>query len=825
MKKTCESGDKIKQHSLSSLMLLIVAISAIIISSKPELLAQVIRNTQINPLAEESDFNFVQIKTKAIEEANSKIGLINSLQLQCNAADLQNECQELQRFKNTLETNKQRLLNVNGEEIFELTHDNVEMNNDLPIAQVKARLELPGKIALLSSGLEQLSQYDSKLPSSDRQKLGNVRTKISQTKNSLARLSAKQKFTSGANNVKQFVKNNERNLKDADAALKKLKQRTDMATAQPLIKEARKTLLEIQVQTKILSAIEAQTASPLTANVVNIRARLPGQITLAPIKILVLATHWTNEPSNVESGSTLRRKLNTTSLAFREFFYNRRQVNFDLCEITPDMEQPATYSETVNTMIQLCDSSVDFTRYDYLYFYPLGNGGAAMDHFDFETDDGAISICGGFEIGRISRRTIMHEIGHCMKLRHAKSYDCGSVTWSSATCSDREYGDAFDLMGSYETYGHYNAAHKKKLGVLGDVITVAQESNNITAIISALETASSTTTRPKAIKIPVNKPRCTDLYIEYRKPVTNYSGDNIYEGLAVHCVTYENDTARHINTRLLDCTPNSRTERDFFDAMLTVGNSCTINFETVNYSITFQPLSSNRAQVNIRAISLVQIPQRVAASQPTLYLVCVEDDGGSNAQMGSTVRLVDSTNTVRQQISDSCTDETSILETTCNSRNNSNDRFLNTVINCSSLATNEVCIDPDDDGARPAYCGPAAMALPDLTIQSVAFNASRGGTPIITIANTGNVPATLRGPVIEERFMAGIGENLYPVLIAGNSASGALNAGETRTVYSDNAPPESATLLRVTIDLSHAIAELSEDNNVLEVQIPTTMEQ
>lgn len=53
--------------------------------------------------------------------------------------------------------------------------------------------------------------------------------------------------------------------------------------------------------------------------------------------------------------------------------------------------------------------------------------------------------------------TITHEFGHNLRLNHASSVDCLSIT---KTCDPDEYGDIFDTLGSFERPYNLNAPHR-----------------------------------------------------------------------------------------------------------------------------------------------------------------------------------------------------------------------------------------------------------------------------------------------------------------------------------------------------------------------------
>jgi hypothetical protein len=72
--------------------------------------------------------------------------------------------------------------------------------------------------------------------------------------------------------------------------------------------------------------------------------------------------------------------------------------------------------------------------------------------------------------GMLSRRTVVHELGHAAGLSHAASISCtdatGAPTVISSTCTVNDYGDPSDAMGGSLYVGHFSAVQKNRLGWL-----------------------------------------------------------------------------------------------------------------------------------------------------------------------------------------------------------------------------------------------------------------------------------------------------------------------------------------------------------------------
>jgi Gametolysin peptidase M11 len=70
--------------------------------------------------------------------------------------------------------------------------------------------------------------------------------------------------------------------------------------------------------------------------------------------------------------------------------------------------------------------------------------------------------------GELTRKLVAHELGHTYGLGHAKSWDC-----VAKTCTETEYGDPYDTMGSGQ--GDFNAFEKTQLGWITSTLTAARD--------------------------------------------------------------------------------------------------------------------------------------------------------------------------------------------------------------------------------------------------------------------------------------------------------------------------------------------------------------
>jgi hypothetical protein len=211
---------------------------------------------------------------------------------------------------------------------------------------------------------------------------------------------------------------------------------------------------------------------------------------------------------------------------------------------TCDIE--AMRSASVNAAVQ---AGVDITRYHRVIlivpYQPeqcnidaLGQVGGGL----WETPAGLVWMSFVWEhdetdLERLAY-VLMHEYGHNLGLDHSNALNCGTTPIATSGCQSMEYGDWYDVMGTF--LGHFNAAWKDKLGWLtaSDVITVTTSGSYT---IGPLETPSGG--MPKALKIQ----RAPDdyMYVEYRQPIgfdsafvaAQWQNGSIYDGALVHLHT------------------------------------------------------------------------------------------------------------------------------------------------------------------------------------------------------------------------------------------------------------------------------------------------
>lgn len=195
---------------------------------------------------------------------------------------------------------------------------------------------------------------------------------------------------------------------------------------------------------------------------------------------------------------------------------------------------------------------------------------------------------------------VTHEVGHGLGLWHANGYDCGSTTLDtasmgqSATCTHKEYGNPFDIMGDQRGYGfHTNAFYKEMMGWLdGTNMITATASGNYT--LAPYEN----TTGKKAVKIQLAN-GTAPYYVEWRQStgfdsmLSNSTISSNKNGLIITRAYSDSMQLPYNQARMLDARATSSLWTD--DIKTTSFNSTTGTFSDPRTGVTIGPITSKTA--------------------------------------------------------------------------------------------------------------------------------------------------------------------------------------------------------------------------------------
>lgn len=212
------------------------------------------------------------------------------------------------------------------------------------------------------------------------------------------------------------------------------------------------------------------------------------------------------------------------------------------------------------------DAGIDLTGYQHLiYNFP---------HQSSCSWNGVAGLNSNWAMlnGRLGVKTITHELGHNLGLRHAGSWTCtsgGVRVQISDTCTTNEFGDPFDTQGNIATR-HHNGWSLAKLGILapGNVETVGASGTY------TIESALNPTAESTVLRIPRTGFLCDCFtrwyYLEVRETggVFENVTDASTTGVSIRATT--DDPFLPTDTGLLDANPATST---FDDAPLGVGQT------------------------------------------------------------------------------------------------------------------------------------------------------------------------------------------------------------------------------------------------------------
>ena len=195
--------------------------------------------------------------------------------------------------------------------------------------------------------------------------------------------------------------------------------------------------------------------------------------------------------------------------------------------------------------------------------------------------------------GYTNTEILAHEFGHNLGLGHANWYDCGSVPLKlpATSCSNREYGDTVDVMGSGTLTGkpgNLNSALADWLGLA--TVVKAQPGKTTTATLAPLGSVSAV----RAVSVPVSG---GTVYVDFRPNVSPDTRKPAWAGVQVHLQAM---TSYYPTSYLLDMHP----DQSFANPTLGVGESWEVPGTGLKVTVTAVNGTSS-ATVSVTPVSSV----------------------------------------------------------------------------------------------------------------------------------------------------------------------------------------------------------------------------
>lgn len=200
-----------------------------------------------------------------------------------------------------------------------------------------------------------------------------------------------------------------------------------------------------------------------------------------------------------------------------------------------------------------------------------------------------------------------HELGHSLgALQHSQDYECGVASVGDACTPGATAGDAFNVMGATQSFGHFSAPDKHALHWFDTNLTDVTGPGG-TYLIEPYETPSAGT---KALRIPVSWSidelrSSTAYYLSYRTQsgfdagIPEFATDGVLIQLDADFFQ-PNDPPATGASLLLDATPGSVAGQveDSADGMLTIGQT----FVDPVHGVTIEVLGRVGADLEVSVV-------------------------------------------------------------------------------------------------------------------------------------------------------------------------------------------------------------------------------
>lgn len=286
------------------------------------------------------------------------------------------------------------------------------------------------------------------------------------------------------------------------------------------------------------------------------------------------------------------------------------------------------FLSNIQEVVKAADGAVNFAAYDrLLMFYPADlpvigkcplGGISSIGKIPLQTSDGLVWVsvsvvnAHALTVPAVALRGSLHELGHGFGLRHADALDCGTRSIPNAddisglaSCTHREYGNPFDIMGisgSFRTPApampHFNGYFKELLGWIDkkEMVEIPQGTN--TYFLAPLETTSQESGNPKILKIARHNAtgRTVWYYVEYRAPLG--SDRQLAQPRQPHKILVSRNLQGNVSASLLDLTPQTDT---FLDAAIGVSGV----FEDHDVGLRIAPVAVSNARSNNPSLKII----------------------------------------------------------------------------------------------------------------------------------------------------------------------------------------------------------------------------
>jgi M6 family metalloprotease-like protein len=286
-------------------------------------------------------------------------------------------------------------------------------------------------------------------------------------------------------------------------------------------------------------------------------------------------------PSNVTNAGLYDSFFGSTGRSLDRYW---REASYGKAWMTGNVFGPLTldrsytcseYSAMRSAAIAAADSMVNFTQYNRIFIVFPDSGGCGWAGLGTLGCNSLSSADGSFQASTSwllathmgskegGAKLAAHEGGHNLGLHHSSTRDFGAEALGplgSAGALD-EYGDPFNVMGTWGNFGHYAAPHKAMIGWLSGSNTLSAESSGSYGVQSLSQASAGL----QGLKVRRGTGNDAWLWVEYRGrngEFDNSLGSTAAAGAVVHF----HDSTTGTRTHLLDFTPGTSS---FGDGVLT----------------------------------------------------------------------------------------------------------------------------------------------------------------------------------------------------------------------------------------------------------------